>query len=734
MTKNEITIGEYLTQKGIEFKEINGELISACFFNGCDEDSGSNERHLYFSEETGQYHCKKCGAKGNLKTLMEHFGDDMHAPQTTNLANTRISKKLDPAIVEQCHNSIPVRIREYLHSRDITDEIISEQHLGWGNFYGKNWITIPITNIEGKYEFLKLRRDPEDKNNKNKYMFFPAGSQATIYGWENLTSCQNEIVICEGEFDRLILSKFAIPAITSTAGAGTFKKEWLEHLRNLDKIYVAFDRDKVGETESERLIKVLAENLPEAEIYKIKLPERMTDGKDITDYFIRYDGNVDEFIYKLPEWKAGAEPIDKSKFVEMGSEELMEVLGLTIKKDDENKIIAFLCMLSAYTEDAQFNISFNAPSSTGKSYIPTQICKLFPKRDVMELAQCSPTALFHDRSEWDKERKIKIVDLSKKIIIFLDQPHNELLARLRPILSHDEKEVLLKITDKSNKSGINTKNIIVKGYPSVIFCTASLKIDEQEGTRAILLSPETSQEKIREGIIQAIFKSTDNEAYQNWLESDPNRKLLKERVKAIAQEKIDNVKIIDKTELERIFLDEKDNLKPRHQRDINKLVSIIKAFALLNMWFRERKNNILIASDTDIEEGVKLWEKISESQDYNLPPFIFNLFREVILVAWNENDQKDLNGAKLGLTRQTIINKYYEVYKRSLDNWLLRQQILPMLQSCGLISQERHPVDKRKFLVYPSLPLANSPENNSERNPGGIENVNRANNITETNL
>jgi hypothetical protein len=50
-------------------------------------------------------------------------------------------------------------------------------------------------------------------------------------------------------------------------------------------------------------------------------------------------------------------------------DQVREVLDLTIKKDDGNKIITFLAMLAAYTDNAQFNISFNAPSSSGKSFI-----------------------------------------------------------------------------------------------------------------------------------------------------------------------------------------------------------------------------------------------------------------------------------------------------------------------------------------------------------------------------
>ena len=212
--------------------------------------------------------------------------------------------------------------------------------------------------------------------------------------------------------------------------------------------------------------------------------------------------------------------IDTTKFTPLSSEKLIETLGITIKHDAENKLATFLCELSAYTESSQFNISYNAPSSTGKSYIPTEIARLFPKEDVMEIAYCSPTAFFHDVGQYDKEKNGYLVDLSHKILIFLDQPHNELLARLRPLLSHDKKEIAIKITDKTQKNGTRTKNILLRGYPAVIFCTAGLNIDEQEATRFLLLSPEVSQIKIQQSISSIIEKEANSEKFVSWLEEN----------------------------------------------------------------------------------------------------------------------------------------------------------------------------------------------------------------------
>lgn len=66
---------KYLAEKGINFITRRDELVVDCLFNGCDNDSAPNEHHLYINNNTGQYHCFKCGASGNLITLKRHFGD-----------------------------------------------------------------------------------------------------------------------------------------------------------------------------------------------------------------------------------------------------------------------------------------------------------------------------------------------------------------------------------------------------------------------------------------------------------------------------------------------------------------------------------------------------------------------------------------------------------------------------------------------------------------------------------
>jgi len=695
-----ITIKEYLDQQGIKYKESNGELITDCVF--CHKPN-----HLYFNMQTSQYDCKVCGEQGNIMTLAKHLGDDLQSIYR-NDKPVEVKKQIgvSQSLINECQQNLPERIRTYLNDRGLSNEIIDHFKFGYGEFYGRHWITLPIYNREGDSAFLKLRRDPADEGGPDKFKVYPSGSNTTIFGWENLDSNSDMVVICEGEYDRILLLQNGIPAITSTGGAGTFKKEWLEYLKELKRIYVCYDKDEAGIGGANKLIKMLGEHLSEAVIYKTTLPERMINGKDVTDYFNKYNGTPDELILSLSEQVGGRKPIDKTKFQHLSSCELVKVLGLTIKNDEENKLVSFLCELSAYTENSQFNISFNAPSSTGKSYIPTEVARLFPEEDIIEIGYCSPTAFFHDVGKLNKERGGYEIDLSRKILIFLDQPHTMLLERLRPLLSHDKKEMHLKITDKSQRGGLRTKNVFIKGYPSVVFCSAGLKIDEQEGTRFMLLSPEVNQEKIRAAIQEKIKKEADNNCYADWLNGNEDRALLKERIEAIREERIDDIKISNPADIEKIFLSKKSVLKPRHQRDIGRLMSLIKSFALLNLWFRKREGNVIIAEQEDINEAVRIWEKISESQEYNLPPYIFNLYKDVIVPAYRERNM-DEHGFPMsyrqGVTRQDIYNKHFNVYGRMIEDFRFRQQVVPMLETAGLISQEPDPADKRKILIYPNV-------------------------------
>jgi len=383
--------------------------------------------------------------------------------------------------------------------------------------------------------------------------------------------------------------------------------------------------------------------------------------------------------------------------------DLIEALGVTVKRDDANKIVTFLAMLSAFTENDQINVSFRAESSTGKSYIPLEVAALFPPDRVVKIAYSSPTSFFHDRGTWDDESEMIVINLEKKILIFLDQPHNQLLERLRPLLSHDQKELIYKITDKREKLGLRTKNVKIIGYPAVIFCTGRLALDEQEATRMILLSPEVSQEKLREAVYLKILKESDERAFREYVESDPRRKALRERIRRIAELKVAEIIVPEPEKVFKRFIEGRRILKPRHSRDAGRLMALIKVLALLNYNHRRVEKNgdwlTIYASEKDIDNAFKIWDQVSEPQEYNLSPFVLEVFRQVIEPLAKE---KSVTDVAQGPTSVEIMKRFLEVFGRPLSRTIWEKEIVPSLEAAGLLERETHPQDRRKVIYIPT--------------------------------
>jgi len=177
-----------------------------------------------------------------------------------------------------------VRVRQYLKGRGISDETINSFLLGWNGWR----ITIPIYNRDGKVVLFKLAKDPEDSGPSPK-MLASLGGGVELYGWERVLERPSRIIVCEGEFDRLVLEARGFAAVTSTGGAAIFRPQWAEALNEMDEVYVCFDLDQAGR-DGAALIGLM---VPRARI--VELPEEVGPGGDVTDFFVRLAHNEEEF-------------------------------------------------------------------------------------------------------------------------------------------------------------------------------------------------------------------------------------------------------------------------------------------------------------------------------------------------------------------------------------------------------------------------------------------------------
>src|SRR5437867_1014088 len=189
-------------------------------------------------------------------------------------------------IARQYHRNLPPRVREYLRQvRGISDDVIDRHLLGWNG----SRITIPVSDRENRLAFFKLAKDPEDKTDSPKMLATP-GAHAELYGWERVLAKPDQIIVCEGEFDRLVLESQGFAAVTSTGGALTFRPTWAEAFRELPQVYVCFDNDGPGLAGAERVARMI----PRARL--VRLPEEVGDGGDVTDFFVRLGRSREEVI------------------------------------------------------------------------------------------------------------------------------------------------------------------------------------------------------------------------------------------------------------------------------------------------------------------------------------------------------------------------------------------------------------------------------------------------------
>lgn len=275
---------------------------------------------------------------------------------------------------------------------------------------------------------------------------------------------------------------------------------------------------------------------------------------------------------------------------------VIEALNTTIVLDDTCKALTFMAMLLTYAEEDQLNIGLIGESSSGKTIITLETGAYFPEEDQIVITEGTLRALWYDQTsirgenrvelppealyvveklaKWveenpepergsktlwrdkrqDARRAIKAVyrqlrprrflDLHQKIIILLDQKDDGLLRNLRPLLSYDKKQIEAKLVSKTGVSGSwQTDATVIQGYPIMVVCSAAYLKDEQEQTRFLLLSPETSQEKIMAVLEYLGRMMGDRKAHRDRIMQDPLRVELMEHVKEIRNQKITQINL-----------------------------------------------------------------------------------------------------------------------------------------------------------------------------------------------
>ena len=308
-------------------------------------------------------------------------------------------------------------------------------------------------------------------------------------------------------------------------------------------------------------------------------------------------------------------------------------LEYRILHDNILKNVVLLVAISAYGQNP-LNLFLEGPSSTGKTYTTVETLKYFPQEDIWYIGGISPTALVHDRGEMEEidGEVFKVVDLSRKILVFLEKPNTATIMKLLPILSHDVDQIEYRITDKNAKGQHATMKAIIRGFPAVIFCTTKSEKLQDLSTRNLLYAPEVTENKI-----SAVVDLQYQEATEPWV--------LQQQKKDICAQVQDAMRTIrDNFSAMDVVLPYIDTVKvetginPRIMRDNQKMYELIKSCTRLHVLQRlclgytieAVRYDIIYATFFDVLVGLYLYDKIAVSTVTGLAPVVIDFFNDII--------------------------------------------------------------------------------------------------------
>jgi hypothetical protein len=339
----------------------------------------------------------------------------------------------------------------------------------------------------------------------------------------------------------------------------------------------------------------------------------------------------------------------------------MKHLSGTVKHDEVTKNLVFLTGLSAYTTEP-INLFLRGETSSGKTYNVRESLKYFPKEDVWLLGGLSKTALVHgygtlvdsnrepillvnrpdkESSEDEKEawrNRLKdsyfLVELTGKILVFLEAPSFDTFMALRPILSHDAEEISYRFTDKTGNGQLHTQHVVIKGWPATVFCTNTEKYVQDLATRSLTATPETAQDKILDANIH-----TGDEAASPWkFQQDFDFTLLEAYVRFFKNHARELKTVIP---FGKEFAKAFPSRLPRTMRDFKRILSLIRVSALFHLAQRptlilntktepQQTERYVIGTKHDYEFVMSLWREISETTETSASKQVLTFFHEVV--------------------------------------------------------------------------------------------------------
>ena len=386
-----------------------------------------------------------------------------------------------------------------------------------------------------------------------------------------------------------------------------------------------------------------------------------------------------------------------------------------------------------------------APTSEGKTYAVSEIMKLFPKQDVWMLGNMSPKVLIRDRgilvdkdnqpiqeeireldnrirNEKDDDKKNELleqrknlyenskmlIDISNKILVFLEPPHSETWDILKPILSHDTLEIEHPYVYKADKS-LEVKHVVTRGWPACIFCSARDDSDwsmwPEIQSRFFIASPNMIKQKYQDSnILIGQKKGLPALVQEQLIVSKEDVNLVKDCIWMLREELLSNRENNAWIPFYSILSESLPSEKGPDVRITNRIFSLLSLITKINAHNRPKlvygNETLAISLLTDLEEVLKLTHNLSGLPSYKLE-FFTKVFVPLYLSKKYPLEKEGIIEDKIAVYTNELADYTKEIKGKSLTTDAIKKTYLTELKNNGLIDDFQSIVDKRKYGYYP---------------------------------
>jgi hypothetical protein len=453
-------------------------------------------------------------------------------------------------------------------------EFLKELGLVDMHYMGKPAVRIPYFSPEGVEVAVRFRTSLAKGHGVDNRFRWRTGSKPLPYGLWRLETAREKgyVVLCEGESDAQTLWLHDEPAL-GLPGANSWREEWVAWLERIERVYVVVEPDRGGEA--------VRKWVDESKLRDRVWLTKMGDEKDPSGLYLEARTTF------VKSWRALLEgAVAWSDLISQGRHErersaweackelahAPDILGRFAEAIEQRGVVGelrvaklvYLAMTSRVLS-RPVSVVVKGPSSAGKSFLVEQTLEFFPEASYYALTAMSERTLAYSQ-EPIAHRMLVIYEaagLSGELATYL----------MRSLLS--EGRVRYETIEKT-KDGLRPRLIEREGPTGLVMTTTAASLHPENETRLLSISLADTPDQTRRVLLAIARERKEGEdtrlgaewhALQVWLEEAEHRVTIP---------------------FARVLADRTPPAAVRLRRDFDKVLSLVRAHAVLHQASRKR--------------------------------------------------------------------------------------------------------------------------------------------------